>query len=76
MGGHIFEPGVSAAATIEICQGIHAGIDVYVPCCKYQVNLLSSPWFPVACTVAITHRNHFFCLNQFHKFYASKLFCI
>ena len=47
----IFEPGVFAAATIGICQGIHAGIDVYVPCCKYQVNLLSFPWFPAACTV-------------------------
>ena len=33
----------------------------------------SSPWLSAACTAAIVHRNHFFCLNQQNKSYESKV---
>ena len=60
----IFEFSASVAAT-EFYEWVQAGIDVYIPHCKYQVKPYSSPWFSVACAGAIVHRNHFFdCTNR------------
>ena len=38
---------------------LHPHISQY----KYQVKPHSSQWFLAACTAAIVHRNHFFCLH-------------
>ena len=38
----IFKLGASAAAS-EFCEWVQAGIDVYIPHCKYQVKPHSSP---------------------------------
>ena len=62
----IFKFSASAAAS-EFCEWVQVGIDVYIPCLKYQVKLHSSPWFLAACTAAIVHRNDFFCLHQQNK---------
>ena len=62
----IFKLSASAAAS-EFCEWVQVGIDVYIPHCKYQVKLHSSPWFSAACAAAIVHRNHFFCLYQQNK---------
>ena len=67
----IFMFGASAAA-IEFCEWVQVGIDVYHPHCKYQVNLHLSPWFSAACSAAIFHRNHIFCLYQQNKSSESK----
>ena len=68
----IFKPGASAAAS-EFCEWVQAGIDVYIPHGKYQVNPHSCPWFSTACAAAIAYRNHFFCLYQKDKYSASKV---
>ena len=62
----IFKLGASATAS-EFCEWVQVGIDVYIPHRKYQVKPHSSPWFSAACTAAIVHRNHFFCLYQREK---------
>ena len=56
-----FKLGASVAAS-EFCECAQVGIDVYIPHRKYQVQPHLSPWFSAACTAAIIHRNHFFCL--------------
>ena len=56
-----FKLGASVAAS-EFCECVQVGIDVYIPHRKYQVKPHLSPWFSAACTAAIIHRNHFFCL--------------
>ena len=38
-----------------------------------QILLISSSWFSAACTSAIAHKNHFFCLYQLNKCSASKV---
>ena len=48
-------------------------IDVYIPHRKYQVKPHSSAWFSAACSAAIVHRYHFFCLYQKDKSPASKV---
>ena len=63
----IFKLGASAAAS-EFCKWVQVGIEVYIPHHKYQVKPHSSPWFCVACTVAIVHRNPYFCLSQENKY--------
>ena len=63
---NIFKLSASAAAS-EFCEWVQVGIDVYIPHCKYQVKLHSSPWFSAACAAAIVHRNHFFRLYQQNK---------
>ena len=40
----IFKLSASAAAS-EFCEWFQVGIDVYIPHHKYQVKILSSPWF-------------------------------
>ena len=62
----IFKLGASAAAS-EFCEWVQVGIDVYIPHRKYQVKSHSSPRFSAACTAAIVHRNHFFCLYKREK---------
>ena len=62
----IFTLSASAAAS-EFCEWVQVGIDVYIPCRKYQVKSHSSPWFSAACAAAIVHRNHFFRLYQQNK---------
>ena len=57
----------ASAASIEFCEWVQVGIDVYIPHRKYQVKPHSSPWFSAACAAAIVHRNHFFCLHQQNK---------
>ena len=59
----IFKIGTSAAAS-EFCEWVWVGIDVYIPHRKYQIKPHSSPWFSAACSTAIVHRNHFFCVYQ------------
>ena len=59
----IFKLCASAAAS-EFCEWAQAGIDVYIPHRKYQVNPHSFPWFSASCAAAIVHRNHFL-LNTF-----------
>ena len=54
----IFKLGASTAAS-KFCEWVQAEIDVYIPQCKYQVKLHSSPWFPSAYATAIAHRNQF-----------------
>ena len=68
----IFKLSASAAAN-EFCEWVQVGIDVYISPCKYQVKPHSSPWFSAACTAAIVHRNHFFCLYQQNKLPESKV---
>ena len=67
----IFKLSASAAAS-ESCEWVQAGIDVYIPHCKYQVKPHSSPWFSAA-QAAIVHRNHFFRLYQQNKSSESKV---
>ena len=43
---------------------VQVGIDVYIPHCKYQVKLHSSPWFKAACASAIAHSNQFVATKQ------------
>ena len=52
-------------AASEFCEWVQAGIDVYIPHCKYQVKPHSSPWSSAAYVAAIAHRNHFLfdCTN-------------
>ena len=69
---NIFKVSTSTAAS-EFCEWIQVGIDVYIPCRKYQVKPHSSPWFSAACAAAIVHRNHFFHLYQQNKSSESKL---
>ena len=57
----------ASAADSELCEWVHAGIDVYITHRKYQVKPHSSPRFSSACVAAILHRNHFFCLCQQNK---------
>ena len=68
----IFKLSASGAAS-EFCEWVQAGIDVYIPHCKYQVKPHSSPWFSAACAAAIVHRNHFFRLYQQNKSSESKV---
>ena len=68
----IFKLSTSAAAS-EFCEWVQVGIDVYIPHCKCQVKPHSSPWFSAACSAAIVHRNHFFCLYQQKKSSESKV---
>ena len=63
---NIFNLGASAAAS-EFCEWVQVGIDVCIPHRKFQVILHSSPWFSDACSAAIVHRSHFFCLYQKNK---------
>ena len=60
---YVFKPGASAAAS-EFCEWVQVGTDVCIPHRKCQVKPHLSPWFSAACTAAIVHRNHFFCLCQ------------
>ena len=69
---NIFKPSASVAAS-EFCDLVQVGIDVYIPHCKYQVKLYSSPWLSAACAAAIVHRNPIFCLHQLNKSPKSKL---
>ena len=57
----------ASAATSEFCLWDQAGVDLYIPHHKYQVKLLSYPWFSAACVAAIVHGNNFFCLPQQNK---------
>ena len=54
----IFKFGASPAVS-EFGELVWIGIDVYILHCKYKVKPLSSPWFSVAFSPAIAHRNHF-----------------
>ena len=47
----------SFAATSDLCEWVQIGVDLYIPCRKYQVKLLSSPWFSAVCVAAIVRRN-------------------
>ena len=67
----IFKFSASAAAS-KFCEWIQVKIDVYIPHCKYQAKLHSSPWFSAACVSAIVHGNHFFHLQQHNKSSGSK----
>ena len=68
-----FKLSASAAAASEFHEWLQAGIDLYIPHCKYQVKPHSSPWFSAAFAAAIIHRNHFFCLYQHNKSTESKV---
>ena len=68
----IFKLDASTAAS-EFCEWVQVGIDVYISHHKYQVKPHSSPWFSAACTAAIVHRNHLFCLYQQNKSSESKV---
>ena len=57
----------ASAAASEFFEWVQAGINVYIPHRKYQVNPHSSPLFSAACTAAIVQRNHFFRLYQKDK---------
>ena len=61
----IFKLSASAAAS-ELCEWVQVGIDVYIPCCKYQLKPHSSPWFSAACAATIVHRIlvEFVCINR------------
>ena len=67
----IFKLGASTAAS-EFCEWVQAGIDVYIPHCKYQGKSHTSPWFSAACAAAIVHKNHCFHLYQDSKSSESK----
>ena len=58
-----FKLGASAAAS-EFCEWVQVEIVVCIPHGKWQVKPHSFPWFSAACSAAIAHRNHFFCLYQ------------
>ena len=53
--------------------GLRFEFNVYIPHCKHQVKLHSSPWFSAASAAAIVHRNHFFHLYPQNKSSESKL---
>ena len=55
----------SFAATSDFCEWFQVGIDLYIPCRKYQVKLLSSPWFSAVCVAAIVHGN--LCIRLYHQ---------
>ena len=60
----IFKLCISAAVS-EFCEWVQVGIDVYIPCHKYQVKPCPSPWFSAASVAVIVPRNHFFvCTNK------------
>ena len=63
----------ASAATIEFCEWVQVGIDVYIPHRKYQVKPHSTPWFSAACVAAIVHGNRFFHLYQQNKSSESKV---
>ena len=48
-----------------LTEWIHAGMESFIPCKKYQQRPNSQPWFTPECAAAIAHRNHFFHL--YHK---------
>ena len=62
----IFKLSAPAAAS-EFCEWVQVGIDLYIPHCKYQVKLHTSPWFSAACAAAIVHRNHFLRLFLYQQ---------
>ena len=47
-----------------LTEWIHAGMESFIPCKKYQQRPNSQPWFTPECAAAIAHRNHFFHLYQ------------
>ena len=55
----IFKLSASATAS-EFCEWVQIGIDVYIPHCKYQTKLHSSPCFSAAFATPMVRRNHFF----------------
>ena len=67
-----FKLNASTAAS-EFCEWFQVGIDVYIPCHRYQVKPHSSPWVLAACAASIVHRNHFFHLYQQNKSSESKV---
>ena len=61
------------SAASEFCEWVQVGTDAHIPHRKHQVKPPSSPWLSAACTAAIAHRNHFFCLYQNDKSCDSKV---
>ena len=59
--GDIFKLSATSIG-VEFCEWVQVGIDVYSPYQEYQVKPHSCS--SAACTAAIFHRNHFFCLHQ------------
>ena len=49
----------ASAAASEFCQSVQVGNNAYITNRKYQIIFYSFPWFPVAYTAGIVHRNHF-----------------
>ena len=54
---------VASLAGTKFCELVHTGIDVYIPCCKYQVKLHSCPWFSAAFAAVVARRNNVFCFS-------------
>ena len=69
---NIFKLDASPAAS-EFCEWAQVVIDVYITHRKYQVKPHLSPCFSSACSAAIVHRNHIFCLYQKDKSSDSKV---
>ena len=59
--GDIFKLSATAIS-VEFCEWVQVGIDVYSPYQEYQVKPHSCS--SAACTAAIFHRNHYFCFYQ------------
>ena len=62
----ILKFGTSPSDT-EFCEWIQFGVDVYIPHCKYQAKLHSSPCFSAAYATAIANRNLVLRLHQQNK---------
>ena len=58
---------------VNFCEVVQVGIDVYIHHRKHQVKPHSSPWFFIASTATIVHRNHVFRLYQQKKSFESKV---
>ena len=55
---------------VNFCEVVQVGIDVYI---HHQVKPNSSPWFFIASTATIVHKNHVFRLYQQKKSFESKV---
>ena len=51
---------VLSSAVSEFCDRIVAGIEIYIPHCKYHLKPHISPWFSAACAATIVHKITFF----------------
>ena len=68
----IFKLGTFAAS--EFCEWVQVEIDIYISLIiSIRSKPHSCPWFSAACSAAIVHKNHFFCMYQQNRSSAFKV---